>query len=155
MKSLKTVIETNSPSSVQWNSPETPARSTTFSVSEIIVRRDRAITEAEKYQRMLDKEALRLEKQVEDEKRREASDWTTRYKGQAEKILSAVWKAPKRRLTILKILKVGWGRSGVKDATLVKAVQRINKRLEKDGIKYRLIPILSVMTGEIMGYGLR
>ena len=155
MKSLDTAIETNSPHPVQRNSPEPPAHSITFSISEIIERRNRAVIEVEKYQRMLDKEALLLEKHVEDGKRREANDWTTRYKGQAEKILSAVWKAPKRRLTILKILKVGWGRSGVKDATLVKAVQRINKRLEKDGIKYRLIPILGVMTSEIKGYGLR
>ena len=153
MKStLETITETNLTPSALRNSTEIPAR-----IAELIEQRNKTIAEATKIQRMIDHEALRLEKEAMKEERWKANDWTTRYTGQKYRILSAIWHAPKRRLSTEKIEVAEWGRRKipVPRDTFQSALTRIKKKLRADKCPYNLVSIRSSKTGEVMGYGLR
>jgi hypothetical protein len=152
MKSLETTTETNLIVPVQRNSVEVPAR-----IAELIERRDKAIAEAAMFQRMIDMEAVRLEKEAMKKERWEAKDWTTQYTGQKGHILSAIWHAPKRRLSMEKVELAGWGKKKkfVPYNTFKSALARIRRKLKEDKCPYILMSIRSCKTGEVIGYGLR
>ena len=153
MKStLETTTETNLTPPALRNSTKIPAR-----IAELIEQRNKAIAEATKIQRMIDHEALRLEKEAIREERWKARDWTAQYTGQKYRILSAIWYAPKRRLTTEKIEAAGWHnrKTLVSRDTFQSALTRIKKKLRADKCPYNLVSIRSRKTGEVMGYGLR
>jgi len=152
MKTLETTTETNLISPVQQNNTKAPAR-----IADLIERRNRANAEATMYQRMIDREALRLEKEAMKKERWETKDWTTQYTGQTGQILSAIWYAPKHRLRTEKVEAAGWGKKKrmVPHDTFKSALTRIRRKLKMDKCPYILAPIRSSKTGEVMGYGLR
>jgi len=81
--------------------------------------------------------------------------WTTAFKGQNGEILSAIWNAPKHRLSSIKICTLAWGDGAVSKNTFKGTLKRVRKALEKAGCGYILKAIKSGKTGEVMGYGLR
>ena len=98
MKSMETTAETNPITPALRKGAEVPVR-----IVELIERRDKAFAEATNIQRIIDREALRLEKEAMKEEQWKATDWTTQYTGLTYRILSAIWHAPNRRLTTEKI----------------------------------------------------
>ena len=152
MKSMETTAETNPITPALRNGAEVPVR-----IVELIERRDKAFAEATNIQRIIDREALRLEKEAMKEERWKATDWTTQYMGLTYRILSAIWYAPKRRLTTEKVEAAGWGKKKkmVPYNTFKGTLTRIRRRLKKDKCPYILTSIRSSKTGEVMGYGLR
>jgi len=106
------------------------------------------------YNRMIEREALRLEKEAEERRLQESEDWTEKYKGLNGRILSALWHAPRHRLITTKICDAGWKRA-VPDNTLYVTIWRINRQLKKDNCPYFLKSIPNGKTGDVKGYGLR
>jgi Skp family chaperone for outer membrane proteins len=141
------------------------------SISELIERKHRLETENVAFEkeiakrqteiatidRTLEKEALRLAgaEAKKNEKGKEVKDLIGTYKGQAKRILTAIWNAPKHRLIITKICKIEWQDEVVQDTTFTQAIKRINRQLRKDECGYILKPIKSRKYKEIKGYGVR
>jgi len=124
----------------------------TLSLTDMIERRDKAAAEVAIYNRMIEREALRLEKEAAQQI---ASDWTTTYKGKNGQILSAIWHAPRHRIETTSLCKVVWGRPAVPNPTLWGALLRVKKELKKNKCPFLLKSIKSGKTGEVKGYGLR
>jgi len=81
---------------------------------------------------------------------KEKTDWTTAFKGQNGEILSAIWNAPKHRLSSIKICTLAWGNGAVSKNAFNGTLKRVRKALEKAGCGYILKAIKSDKTGEVI-----
>ena len=115
-------------------------------------RRDRADAAIKKYDRMIKEEVLRREKtgwQVD------SGDWTSNYRGQTGRILAAIWRSPKKKITFARLCKMEWSDSMKPKPIVTTTIWRINKRLEKTGCPYRVRSVVHPITREVQGYKLQ
>jgi len=119
-----------------------------MTLEEMYAQRDKAEADVRKYDRMIRETVLR---QFADD----GKNWIAKYKLQANRILTALWNAEERTLSLTEIRTIVWQNAKVLPSAVKRAIRRVNARLEKDHCPFRVVPILHPDTGKHVQYTLR
>jgi len=117
-------------------------------LEEMYACRDRAEAEFRKYDRMIREAVLR-------QSTNDSRDWIARYRLQTNRILTALWYAEDRTLSVPEIRTVVWQNAKVLPSAIKRAIRRANIRLEKDYCPFRIVPVSHPDTGKHIQYTIR